>query len=67
MKETMMQNFEVWVGDLSMSECLSKLAVEGLEFLILTSIHREGFVFWGVRSGPSGVWVGFEGCISNSG
>jgi hypothetical protein len=35
-----------------MGECMSKLAVEDLEFLVIPSVHRAGFVFWGGGSGP---------------
>jgi hypothetical protein len=50
-----------------MGECMSKLAVEGLAFFVVPSVHRAGFVFWGGGSGSGGVRVGFEGCIPNGG
>ena len=66
-EETTIRSFEVGVGGVSMGECMSKLAVEDLEFLVIPSVHRAGFVFWGGRSGLCGVRVGFQGCISNGG
>jgi hypothetical protein len=38
-----------------MGECMSKLAVEDLTFLVVPSIHRAGVVFLGGGSGPGGV------------
>jgi hypothetical protein len=48
-----------------MGECMSKLAVEDLAFLVVPSIHRIGVVFWGGGTRPSGLRVGFEDCIPN--
>jgi hypothetical protein len=50
-----------------MGECMLKLAVEDLAFLIKPLNHREGFMFWGGGSEPSGERVRFEGCIPNGG
>jgi hypothetical protein len=50
-----------------MGECMSTLVVEGFAFLVIPSVHREGVVFVGGGSGPSGVRVGLEGCFPNDG
>jgi len=66
-EETMIQNSKVGVGGVSMDECMSKLAMEDLAFLVVPSIHRAGVVFLGGGSGSGGVRVGFEGFIPNGG
>jgi hypothetical protein len=65
-EDTTIGSFEVGVGRVSMGECVSKLAMEGLAFLVIPSIHRAQ-VFLGGGTGPSGVRVGLEGCIPNDG
>jgi hypothetical protein len=66
-EEMMIESFEVGVGGVSMGECVLKMAMEGLAFLIIPSVHRAQVVFLGGGSGPSGVRVGLEGCIPNDG
>jgi hypothetical protein len=50
-EETAIRNFEVAVEWVSMGECMSKLAVEGLAFLVVPFVHRAGVVFLGGVSG----------------
>jgi hypothetical protein len=44
-EETTIGSFEVGVGGVSMGECMSKLAVEDLAFLIIPSVHRARLFF----------------------
>jgi hypothetical protein len=66
-KETTIGSFKVGIGGVSMGKCMSKLAVEGLAFLVIPSVHRVGFVLLGGGSELGGVRVGRERCISNGG
>jgi hypothetical protein len=59
-EEMMIGSFEVGVGGVSMGECVSKLAMEGLAFLLIPSVRRARVVFSGGGSGTSGVRVGLE-------
>jgi hypothetical protein len=56
-EETNIRNFEAGVGGVSMGECMLKLAVEDLAFLIVPSVHKAGVVFWGGGSAPGGLRV----------
>jgi hypothetical protein len=66
-EETTIGSSEVGVGGVNMGECVSKLAVESLAFLVIPSVHRAGVVFLGGGSGSGGVRVRFEGCFPNDG
>jgi hypothetical protein len=46
---------------------MSKLALDDLAFLVIALVHRALVDFLGGGSGPSGVRVGLESCIPNSG
>jgi hypothetical protein len=46
-EETMIGSFEVGIRGVSMGKCMLKLAMEGLAFLVIPSIHRTGFVLFG--------------------
>jgi hypothetical protein len=62
-KEMTIRSFEVGVGKVSMGEYMSKLAVEDLAFLVVTSVYREIFVLWGGGSGSGGVWISTNSCL----
>jgi hypothetical protein len=50
-----------------MGECVLKLAMESLAFLVIPSIHSAGDGFVGGGGGLSGGRIGFEGCYPNDG
>jgi hypothetical protein len=51
---------EAGIGGVNMGECMTKMVVERLSFLIIPLIHRAKYGLLGVGSGSGGVRVGFE-------
>jgi hypothetical protein len=67
MEETTIGSFEVGVGGVSIGECVSKLAVENLAFLVIPLVHWAEVGFLGGGNGLGGVRVELEGCVPNDG